>query len=89
MPAVRGRGRPCTDGTKDRVDALDRDLLTRTGVPAWVDGRWEPATARRGSFWRTGLPEMVTMVIVETAARAPWSVQATDATLTTEAIVAG
>jgi hypothetical protein len=88
-PAVRGRGRPRKYGTKYRVDALGRDLLTEEAVTVWVGGRWQPATTGRGSFWRTGLPEMVTIVIVETAGRAPWYLQATDASLTTEEIVAG
>jgi hypothetical protein len=88
-PAVRGRGRPRKYGAKHRVDALDRSLLTPHPVTVWVDGRWEPATAWRGAFWRTGLPELVTIVIVETAKRAPWYLQATDATLTTEEVVAG
>jgi hypothetical protein len=89
VPAVRGRGRPRTYGTKHRVDALDRGLLTQTAVTVWVDGRWQPATAWRGAFWRKGLPEMVTRVIVETAGRAPWYLQATDPTLTTAETVAG
>jgi hypothetical protein len=88
-PAVRRRGRPRKYGTKYRVDALDRSLLTPLAVTVWVDGRWQPATAWRGGFWRIGLPEVVTLVIVETAGRAPWYLQATDATLTTEEIVAG
>ncbi len=88
-PAVRGRGRPRTYGTKYRVDALDRSLLTEGAVTVWVDGRWQPATTWRGTFWRKRLPELVTIVIVETAGRAPWYLQATDPTLTTAEIVAG
>ncbi len=89
VPAIRGRGHPRKYGTKYRVDALDRSLLTPTPVTVWVDGQWEPATAWRGTFWRKQLPEVVTIVIVETAKRAPWYLQATDASLTTEEIVAG
>jgi hypothetical protein len=88
-PAVRGRGRPRKYGTKSRVDALDRRWLTEQAVTVWVDGRWRPATAWRGTCWRKGLPEMVTIVIIETAGRAPWYLQATDPTLTTAEIVAG
>ncbi len=89
VPASRGRGHPRKYGTKYRVDALDHSLLTPTPITVWVDGHWEPATAWRGTFWRKRLPEVVTIVIVETAKRAPWYLQATDATLTTEEIVAG
>jgi hypothetical protein len=90
VPAVRGRGRPRKYGTKYRVDALDRSLLTeQPAITVWVDGRWQPATAWRGTFWRKHLPELVTLVIVETAGRAPWYLQTTDPTLTTEEIVAG
>ncbi len=88
-PATPRRGHPRKYGDKYRVDALDRTLLTPTAVSVWSDGRWQAATARRGTFWRKGLPEMVELVIVETARRAPWYLQATDPTLTTEQIVAG
>ena len=88
-PALRGRGRPRKYGTKSRVDALDRSLLTEQAVTVWVDGRWQPATTWRGTCWRRGLPELVTLVIVETAGRAPWYLQATDPTLSTAEIVAG
>ena len=88
-PAVPRRGHPRKYGDKYRVDALDRALLTPTAVSVWVDGRWQAATAWRGSFWRKGLPEVVELVIVETARRAPWYLQATDPTLSTEEIVAG
>jgi hypothetical protein len=71
------------------VAALARSLLTATAVSVWSDGQWPAATAWRGTFWRTGLPEMVELVIVETARRAPRYLQATDPTLTTEEIVAG
>jgi hypothetical protein len=64
-------------------------LLTPTVVPVWVDGRWQVATAWRGTFWRKGLPEMVEIIIVETARRAPWYLQATEPTLATAEIVAG
>lgn len=89
VPVTPGPGRPRKYGTKYRVDALDRSLLTRSAVSVWVDGHWEPATAWRGTFWRKGLPQMVTIVIAETATRAPWYLQATDATLATAEIVAG
>src|SRR5919202_414232 len=87
-PAPR-RGHPRKYGDKYRVDALDHGLLIPTAVRAWIAGRWQAATAWRGSFWRTGLPEPVTIVIVETARRAPWYLRATDPTLSTEEIVAG
>ena len=88
-PATPRRGHPRKYGDKYRVDALDRALLMPTAVTVWVDGRWQAATAWRGSFWRKGLPEMVEIVLVETARRAPWYLQATDPTLSTEEIVAG
>ena len=88
-PAAPRRGHPRKYGDKYRVDALDRALLTPTAVSVWVDQGWRPATAWRGTFWRTGLPEMVELVIVQTARRAPWYLQATDPTLTTAEIVAG
>ena len=88
-PARPGPGRPRKYGDKYRVDALDRQLLTATPLTVWVEGRWQAATAWRGSFWRKGLPEPVDIVIVETARRAPWYLQATDPTLTTAAVVAG
>ena len=88
-PATPRRGHPRKYGDKYRVDALDRHLLTPTAVTAWVDGHGQAATAWRGTFWRKGLPEPVAIVIVETARRAPWYLQATDPTLTTEEIVAG
>ena len=88
-PARPGPGRPRKYGDKYRVDALDRQLLTATPVTVWVDGRWQAATAWRGTFWRKGLPEPVELVIVETARRAPWYLQATDPTLSTAEIVGG
>jgi hypothetical protein len=88
-PEAPRRGRPRKYGDQYRVDALDRRLLTPTAVTVWVDRRWQPATAWRGRFWRTGLPEPVEIVLVETARRAPWYLQATDPTLSTEEIVAG
>jgi hypothetical protein len=88
-PPTPRRGHPRKYGDKYRVDALDHRLLTATAVSVWIDGRWQPATAWRGSFWRKGLPEMVALVIVETARRAPWYRQATAPTLTTAEIVAG
>jgi hypothetical protein len=88
-PEAPRRGRPRKYGDKCRVDALDRRLLSPTAVTVWVDQRWQPATAWRGSFWRTGLPEPVELVLVETARRAPWYLQATDPSLTTAEIVAG
>ena len=54
-----------------------------------MDGRWQAATAWRGTFWRKGLPEPIELVLVEAAKRAPWYLQATDPTLTTAEIVAG
>ena len=63
-PERPGPGRPRKYGDKYRVDALDRHLLTATPVTVWVDGRWQAATAWRGTFWRKGLPEPVTIVIV-------------------------
>ena len=88
-PERPGPGRPRKYGDKYRVDALDRHLLTATPVTVWVDGRWQAATAWRGTCWRKGLPEPVTIVIVATARRAPWYLQATDPTLTTAELVAG
>src|SRR5215212_8824480 len=88
-PARPGPGRPRKYGDKFRVDALDRQLLTATPVTVWGDGRWQAATARRGTFWRKGLPEPVEIVIVETARRAPWYLQATDPALSTAEIVGG
>jgi len=88
-PARPGPGRPRKYGAKYRVDALDRHLLTATPVTVWVDGRWQAATAWRGTFWRKGLPEPVEIVIVETAGRAPWYLQTSDPTLTTAEVVAG
>jgi hypothetical protein len=88
-PDMPGPGRPRKYGDKHRVDALDRHLLTATPVAVWVDGRWQPATAWRGTFWRKGLPDPVVIVLVEVATRAPWYLQATDPTLTTAEIVAG
>jgi len=88
-PARPGPGRPRKYGDKYRVDALDRHLLTATPLTVWVEGRWQAATAWRGTFWRRGLPERVEVVLVETARRAPWYLQATDPALTTAEIVAG
>jgi len=88
-PDRPGPGRPRKYGDKYRADALDRRLLTATPLTAWVDGRWQAATAWRGTFWRTGLPEPVEIVLVETARRAPWYLQATDPALSTAEIVAG
>jgi DDE superfamily endonuclease len=88
-PATPRRGHPRKYGDKCRVDALDRSRLTMTAVSVWVDGQWQSATAWRGTFLRKGLPDPVVLVIVATAKRAPWYLQATDATLTTAAIVAG
>lgn len=88
-PAAPQRGRPRKYGDKYRVDALDRGLLTPTALSVWVDGRWQAACAWRGTFGRKGLPEPVEIVLVETAKRAPWYLQATDPPLTTEAIVGG
>ncbi len=88
-PQTPRRGRPRKYGDKYRVDALARQLLTASAVSVWVQGRWQPATAWRGTFWRKGLPDQVVIIIVETATRAPWYLQATDPTLTTPEIVAG
>jgi hypothetical protein len=88
-PEAPRPGRPRKYGDKSRVDALDRRLLSATPVTVWVEGRWQAATAWRGTFWRKGLPELVELVIVETARRAPWYLQATDPALTTEETVAG
>jgi hypothetical protein len=88
-PARRGPGRPRKYGDKHRVDALDPHLLTATPVTIWAEGRWQAATAWRGTFWRKGLPEPVVLVLVATPRRAPWYLQATDPALTTEEIVAG
>jgi DDE superfamily endonuclease len=88
-PDRPGPGRPRKYGDKYRLDALDRRLLTATAVTVWVDQRWQAATAWRGTFWRKGLPEPVEIILVETAKRAPWYLQATDPTLTTAEIVAG
>jgi hypothetical protein len=88
-PEAPRRGRPRKYGDKYRVDALDRVLLTPTAVSVWIDARWQAATAWRGTFWRKGLPEPVEIVLVETARRAPWYLQATDPTISTEEIVAG
>ena len=88
-PEAPRRGRPRKYGDKYRVDALDRCLLSPTAVTVWVDQRWQAATAWRGTFWRKGLPEPVEVIIVETARRAPWYLQATDPTLSTAEIVAG
>ncbi len=82
-PQTPRRGRPRKYGDKYRVDALARQLLTASAVSVWVQGRWQPATAWRGTFWRKGLPDQVVIIIVETATRAPWYLQATDPTLTT------
>lgn len=88
-PATPRRGRPRRYGDQARVDALDRAALPATAVTTWVNGRWQPATAWRGTFLRKGLPEPVILVIVATATRAPWYLQATDPALTTAEIVAG
>jgi DDE superfamily endonuclease len=88
-PPTPRRGHPRKYGDKYRVDALDHSLLTATAVSVRVDGHWQAATAWRGTFWRKGLPEPVAIVLVETARRAPWYLQATEPTLTTEEIVAG
>lgn len=69
QPATRRPGRPREYGDQARVDALDRDRLPATAVSAWAGGRWQPATAWRGTCWRKGLPVPVVIVIVATAAR--------------------
>jgi hypothetical protein len=88
-PEAPRPGRPRKYGDKYRLDALDRSLLTQSTVSVWVDRRWQAATAWRGTFWRKGLAEPVEIVLVETARRAPWYLQATDPTLSTAEIVAG
>ncbi len=88
-PATPRRGRPRKYGTPYRVDALDRDQLAATALTTWVNGRWQPATVWRGTFLRKGLPDPVVILIVATATRAPWYLQATDPTLTSAEIVAG
>jgi len=71
-PAIRGRGRPRTYGTKARGAALDHTLMPQTVTAVWVAGCWQPATAWRGTFWRKHRPDLLTIVSVETAGRAPW-----------------
>ena len=83
------RGRPRKYGAPARVDALDRGQLVATAVTVWLGGRWQRATAWRGTFLRKGLPDPVVLVIVATATRAPWYLPATDATLTSAEVVAG